>query len=288
MKPGSFDYLRAASLAEVFAGFDQHGDDAMILAGGQNVMAALNMRLNTPALLIDINQIPGLDQIEERGDVLRIGALCRHEQVRRSPVVQRVAPMLAAALEHVAHPAIRNRGTFGGSICNADAAAELPACALAQNAMFNLESAQGSRTVPASEFFLGYFETVLEQAEILTSVDIPLRGNGSVFFFDEITRRQGDYALAGLAALAVVGNGQLNDIRFAFFSCGDRPLLAPKTTDVIAKFFPKLPEEGQISEALIEDLSPLSDAVTSAEARLHLAKVLTLRAAQHLSEGVHA
>lgn len=278
MKPRAFDYLRAESLADVYAAFAAHGEDALILAGGQNVVPALNMRLSDPAILIDINRIPGLDGIEESNGVVRIGALCRHEAVRRSEAIARHVPLLSQALAHVAHPAIRNRGTFGGSLCNADPAAELPACALALGATMTIESADGARDVAASEFFTGFYETCLEPGEVLTAVTVPAIGEGEIHFFDEIARRQGDYALAGLAAVARRDGGRLASVSFAFHSCGDRALLAPALSALVEGSSPGSIADADLAAALAEDLDPPDDAVTSSETRRHLAGVLARRA----------
>ncbi len=256
----------------------------MILAGGQSVIPALNMRLNEPAVLVDINKVPGLGVIEEKGGVLRIGALCRHEQVRKSVDVSAHAPLLTKALAHVAHPAIRNRGTFGGSLCNADAAAELPACVLALGATLNVESAEGSRAIAAEDFFFGFFETALEEGEVLASIDLPVLGATGRHFFDEAARRRGDYALAGLAAAARVEGGRMIAPRFAFISCGDRPLLAGALGELVATRYPDAPAEDEIAEALARDLEPPEDAVTSSAARMRIATVLAARAIREFQQ----
>ena len=278
MKPRAFDYLRAESLADVFAAFAAHGEDALILAGGQNVVPALNMRLSDPAILVDINRIPGLDSIEERDGVVRIGALCRHEAVRRSEVITRRVPLLSQALAHVAHPAIRNRGTLGGSLCNADPAAELPACTLALGATMTIDSATGTREVVASDFFTGFYETCLEPGDVLTAVSVPAIRDGEIHFFDEIARRQGDYALAGLAAVARREAGRLASVSFAFHSCGDRALLAPALSALVGGSASGAIDGAAIDAALAGDLDPPDDAVTSSATRLHLAGVLARRA----------
>ena len=283
MKPRTFDYLRAKTLADVFAVFEAHGDEALILAGGQSVVPALNMRLSEPAILVDINRIPELDRIELQGGVVRIGALCRHETVRRSDVIAGHVPLLVQALAHVAHPAIRNRGTLGGSLCNADPAAELPACALALGATMVVESASGSRRIPASDFFIGFYETSLEPGEVLVAMEVPVAGNGEIHFFDEIARRQGDFALAGLAAVAKCDGGRLVSVRFAFHSCGDRSLLSPQLSAVVEGMLNGTVDGAAIDAALKGDLDPPDDAVTSSETRLHLAGVLVRRALAHIN-----
>lgn len=285
MKPRAFDYVRAESLADVFAAFATHGDDALILAGGQNVVPALNMRLSDPAILVDINRIPGLDRIEEVEGGIRIGAICRHESVRRSGLIARHAPLLTEALAHVAHPAIRNRGTFGGSLCNADPAAELPACALALGATMTVENASGKREVAARDFFVGFYETCLEPGDVLTAVTVPSIKDNEIQFFDEIARRRGDYALAGLAAVAIRNGDRLAAVRFGFHSCGDCVSAAPALSALVENSTTGSVDEAEIDAALARDLDPPSDAVTSSETRLHLAGVLARRALAHFHGG---
>lgn len=278
MKPRAFEYVRAESLDDVFAAFDAHGDEALILAGGQNVVPALNMRLSDAAVLVDINHVPGLDGIEKSDEIVRIGALCRHEIVRRSEIIGSHVPLLTQALAHVAHPAIRNRGTFGGSLCNADPAAELPACALVLSATMVVQNAAGTRKIAASDFFLGFYETCLEPGDVLTAVEMPAIAPDEMHFFDEIARRRGDYALAGLAAVARREGDRLASLRLAFHSCGDRALLAPSLSALAEGRAPGSMDDADIDLALAGDLDPPDDAVTSAETRLHLAGVLARRA----------
>lgn len=285
MKPRAFDYVRAESLADVFKAFDVHGDDAMVLAGGQNIVPALNMRLSEPAILIDINRISGLDRIEASDGVLHIGALCRHEAVRTSSEVSAHAPLLAAALAHVAHPAIRNRGTLGGSLCNADPAAELPACMLALGATMHIEGPDGKRDVQAEEFFAGFFETCLEPGEVLTGVSVPTIREGEINFFDEIARRRGDYALAGLAAVGRMGDGKLSGAKLAFLSCGETPVLATTLCARLEEVAAADLTDADIADALGADLDPPDDPVTSSATRLHLAGVLVRRALAAFAAG---
>lgn len=283
MKPKPFDYVRAESLRHALEALRDKGEDAFVLAGGQSLVPAMNMRMAAPAVVIDINGVAGLDGIEAKGATLRLGAMCRHEAVRRSALVARHAPLLAEALAHVAHPAIRNRGTLGGSLCHADPAAELPACALALEATIHVASLQGERNVAATDFFQGIFETCLAPGEIVTAVSVPVRDAGAAQFFDEVTRRRGDYALAGLAAVARPGAGGLAGARFAFLGCGETQCLAPQLSALVAQTASPAPEE--IDAALAQDLSPPDDPVTSARTRLHLAGVLARRALAHFNAG---
>ncbi len=199
MKPPRFDYLRPQTLAEAVELLDCHGGDAAILSGGQSLMPMLNLRVAQPAVLIDINAVPDLDRIGRAGDRLSIGGRARHNDVFRSADVADAAPLLTAALEHVAHEAIRNRGTLGGSLALADPAAELPACMVCLDAEIVAVSVKGERRIPAREFFQGLYTTALEPNEILARVDVPAAGSGWCFGFDEVARRRGDFAIAGVA-----------------------------------------------------------------------------------------
>jgi aerobic carbon-monoxide dehydrogenase medium subunit len=254
VKAAAFDYVRAASVAEACALLAQHGGDARLLAGGQSLLPAMNLRLASPALLIDIGRIEGLDGIEVRGDVLRIGALARHGAVLRDAMIARRVPLVTEALRHVAHPAIRSRGTIGGNLAHADPASELPACMVALDAVIEATSPRGVRRIAAEGFFAGLFQTALEPDEMLTAVEIPLPAGP--WFFQEITRRSGDYAIVGLAA---VGE------RLAFFSVGDRPVLRRAGSPL--------------------DLDPPDDLQATAAMRVHLAAVLRERAMRALEVG---
>lgn len=288
MKPRAFEYVRAASLQDVFAVLDSHGDEAKILAGGQSLVPALNMRLAAPGIVVDINAVTDLRGIALAGGGLRIGAMCRYAEVAASDLVARHAPLIARAIPFIAHPAIRNRGTFGGSLCNADPASELPACALALRAVFNLCSSAGERAVAAEDFFLGTYTTALEPNEVLVSVDLPLAPEGTVVFFDELARRRGDYAMAGLAASAVRRGGRLNDLRLAFFAVSDLPLLAAAAMAAAEGAALDALEGEAVCAALGNDVTPQEDLTTSSAAKLHLMKVLTRRALAAFAAGGEA
>ncbi|WP_193371168.1 FAD binding domain-containing protein [Pelagibius marinus] len=278
MKPRAFEYVRAASLQDVFAVLDSHGDEAKVLAGGQSLVPALNLRLAAPEVVVDVNAVEDLHGIALAGDSLRIGAMSRYSEVAASELVARHAPLIARAIPFIAHPAIRNRGTFGGSLCNADPASELPACALALQAVFNLSSSAGARAVAAEDFFVGTYATALEPNEVLVSVDIPLAGDGAVTFFDEVVRRRGDYAMAGLAACAGWSGGILSNLRLAFFAVSDMPYLAKGVmAQAEGKAADSLDPE-TVCAALDTDFAPQEDLTTSGAAKLHLMKVLTRRA----------
>jgi aerobic carbon-monoxide dehydrogenase medium subunit len=254
-------------------------DDARLLAGGQSLIATLNMRLSHPALLVDINGIDGIDGITLKGSQLEIGALTRHAQAERSAEVARHAPLIALAMPHIGHPAIRNRGTVGGSIAFADPAAELPACLVALDGEVDLAGPQGRRTVKADDFFKGLFETALTPREVLTSIRVPAAGANTRVGFAEFARRHGDYAMAGLAACARADGKRLGDVRLAYFGVGTKPVRARQAEAALSG--------GDIEAAvgaLGNDLDPPDDVQASGAVERHLAGVLLRRVAKQLME----
>jgi aerobic carbon-monoxide dehydrogenase medium subunit len=196
LKPAPFAYAKARSLAHAIELLAH--DDARLLAGGQSLIATLNMRLSHPALLVDINGIGGLDGITASNGHIEIGALVRYAQAERSAELARRAPLIALALPHVGHPAIRNRGTVGGSLAFADPAAELPACLLALGGEVDVTGPQGARTIGADDFFKGLFETALAPRDVLTAIRLPVASADTRVGFAEFARRHGDYAMVGL------------------------------------------------------------------------------------------
>lgn len=282
MKPAPFAYHRPATLEETFDLLDRYGPEGRILAGGQTLVPTLNMRLATPAAVIDINRLPGLDEIRVGPEGLVIGALARLDALERSPLVARHAPLIAQALPHVAHLAIRTRGTFGGSIALGDPAAELPACVLALEASMRVASRHGSREIPAAEFFRGIYTTSLGPGEVLTAVVVPPLGAAWRSAFDELSRRQGDYALVAVAAHARVADGTLAEARLALAGVGPKPVRATRAEQALAGH--------RLDERLLQDvaglvaaeLDPPSDVHASAALRRHLAGVLTRRVVSRL------
>lgn len=262
MKPAPFDYLRPGSLADAVAALA--GDpDAKVLAGGQSLVPLLSMRLASPTLLVDINGVPGLDDISvvEEGAV-RIGALVRHAAVLASAEVARVQPLVPMALAHVAHPTIRNRGTTVGSIVHADAAAEMPAVLTLLGGSVEVEGTGGRRSIPAAELYVGPLETSLRHDEVAVSATFPALPAGAGVAFDEIARRHGDYALVGAAAV-VAGDS----VRTAYLSVGEVPTVVDLTG---------VPDDG-LGDAALEHLDPLGDIHASADYRAQLVRVLTRR-----------
>lgn len=284
MKPNSFDYVRAHSLDEVLTVLNEHGDDARILAGGQSLVPAMNMRFAAPEILVDVSDVADLQGIHVMDGLLRIGAMSRHVDVLTSPMVAEHAPLIASAMPNIAHATIRNRGTFGGSLCNADPASELPACALALGATFNIQSAAGKRTVPAVDFFQGTYTTCLADEEILVSVDVPVTTPGARSFFDEVARRQGDYAMAGLAAHAVIQDMHLAGVKLVFFAVGDVAMSAPSAEHLLYGAPIANIDFEAVCDAIGEDIAPFDDLTTSGAAKLTMMKVLTRRALEAFAQ----
>jgi carbon-monoxide dehydrogenase medium subunit len=276
MKASAFSYARATSVTNALELLAAHGDGAKVLSGGQSLMPAMNLRLISPELIIDIGELAELRGIEVRGDILRVGALTRHVDLQRSPDVARNAPLLTQAIAHVAHPAIRNRGTIGGSLAHADPASELPACMLALNATIVVSGVAGERRIAAGNFFKGIYETDLSPQELLIAVELPVAQKNSVHFFDEFTRRHGDYAIAGLAAQALVEGDVFADLRLVFFAVGDRPILAGAASRLV-KIAITQAALSDASLALDAELAPPDDQQASATMRRHLANVLMTR-----------
>lgn len=276
MKAAAFAYARAKSVDDALQLLAAHGDRAKVLSGGQSLMPAMNLRLISPELIVDIGGITELRGIVVQGDILRIGALTRHAELQRSLEIAAHAPLLAEAIAHVAHPAIRNRGTLGGSLAHADPAAELPACMLALDATIVVLGTDGERRIAAVEFFQGIFQTALSAEDLLVAVEMPIAQKGRVYFFHEFARRHGDYAIAGLAAHAEVQDGVFRNFRPAFFAVGDRPLLAESASKLVnAVVTPKLLSD--VSGTLGDELDPHDDQQASAAMRRHLARVLFTR-----------
>jgi carbon-monoxide dehydrogenase medium subunit len=276
MKASAFAYARATSVVNALELLEAHGDRAKVLSGGQSLMPAMNLRLISPELIVDIGEIAELRGISVSRDIVKIGALTRHADLLKSPEIVAHAPLLTEAIAHVAHPAIRNRGTIGGSLAHADPASELPACMVALNATIIARGQRGERRIAAEAFFTGIYETVLSARELVVGVELPVARRNAGHFFHEFARRHGDYAIAGLAAQALVDGGVFRDLRMAFFAVGDRPVLAKAaarllnvtmTTAVLA----------DASAALADELDPHEDQQASAAMRRHLAKVLLAR-----------
>lgn len=275
MKPAPFAYLKAHSVEHVFDCMDAHGDALRLLAGGQSLLATLALRLSEPALLLDLNGIAALRFIEVRGDVLAIGALTRYCDLEVEPLVARHAPLLAQALPHIAHPAIRNRGTVGGSLAFADPAAELPAVMVALDATLVVAGRDGERRVAADDFFLGLYTTALAPGELLVRVEIPVARPDEACRLQEFARRHGDYAIVGLAAHARRAGSGFASVRLVYFGCGERPLRASGAEALALDG--RVPTQAALREAMESDLDPQADLQAAPDTRRHLAAVLAHR-----------
>ena len=279
MKPAAFEYHRPASVDEALALLAAHGYDARLLAGGQSLVPAMNFRLAQPAVLVDLNRIAGLSYIAERGGGLRIGAMTRQRAAERSPLVASHAPLLAETLPFVAHAQIRNRGTIGGTIAHADPAAEIPAVMVALGARFHIVGPNGGRSVDAGGFFTGLFATVLEPEEMLLEVEIPPPAPGVGCAFQEISRRHGDYALAGCAAAVEVGvDGRCRSARIALLSVGEGPVLAAEAAAALEGEAPTEDAIRAAAEAASQrDVDPPGDIHATPAYRRQLVDVLVRR-----------
>jgi carbon-monoxide dehydrogenase medium subunit len=278
MKAPAFDYIKASSLGEVFALLDEYGDEARLLAGGQTLLATLNMRLSEPSLLIDINAIEELKGISVQGDALRIGALATHSAIEASALVARHVPLLAMAAPHIAHRAIRNLGTWGGSIAYADPAAEWPTCLAALDGVVIARSATGERRIAAQDFFLDLYTTALADGEIVVACELPLCGPADAFRFTELARRHGDYAIVGLALAARHGEMGLQRVRLAFLGIGTTPIRGRRAEAALEGRTLTAASIEAAVDALKNELNPLSDLTNSEATKRHLACVLARRA----------
>lgn len=285
MKPASFEYLAPTSLDEVLELLEKHGDEAKILAGGQSLVATMNFRLAQPALLVDINNVPALSYIRESDERVEIGALTRQREVERSEIVARRCPLLHQTMPFIAHPQIRNRGTFGGSLAHADPASELPAVALVLETQMVISRQGSERTVAAEDFFTGLFETVLEPHEMLTEVRIPDQPERTGTAFVEMSRRSGDFALVGVAVLVRLdASGTIERCRIGLHSVADRAILARKAmSSLIGEKPDRVTIERAAEVAAREDIDPTGDLHASADYRRHLTRVLVRRALEQAS-----
>jgi carbon-monoxide dehydrogenase medium subunit len=277
MKSPPFEYVKVHQVEEALALLQTHRDDARILAGGQTLLATLNMRLSEPALLIDIAGIDALRGIERVGDWLRIGAMTTHSEIESSALVAEHAPLLTAAVPHIAHRAIRNSGTWGGSIAYGDPAAEWPCCLVAMEGVITVQGPAGQRRIAATDFFLDLYTTDLQPDEIVVSADVPIASTGEWFAFDELARRHGDYAVAGVAVAARFDGLVAQRVRLGFLGMGLIPLRAPRTEALLSG---KVLDETTIEIALLSlkgELDPLPDLTHSSQTKNHLATVLTRR-----------
>ena len=280
MKAPDFSYYEAKSIDEAIK-FKSEDDESVFLAGGQSLIPALNMRLSTPSCLIDISKLSNLSDIKFENNSVYIGALATHSDVINNNIIKEKLPVLINILKMVAHPAIRNKGTHGGSIAYGDPAAELPAFAVAMNAEIILSGLKGKRIVAANDFYLGLFETDISSDEILVGIKYPCLKRNQYVLFDEVCRRHGDYAMAGLIARVELENNNIKELKLVFFATGDRPDIAHKTAKIIIN-------EGYdyllTKKSLNSELEFAGDLNSSPEMKLHLATILINKALKKLEK----
>jgi carbon-monoxide dehydrogenase medium subunit len=280
MKPAPFEYYVPDSIEQALELLREHGDQAKLLAGGQSLVPAMNFRVVQPSVLIDLNRVKEMDYVREDGECMRVGAMTRERTLEFAPSIQQRLPLLAEAMPHVAHPQIRNRGTLGGSLANADPAAELPVIMLASGARLQVRGQGGDRWVDAQNFFSGMFTTDIAADEILVEIELPFSPARTGWAFMEVAPRAGDYAMMGVATLLTLGqDGKCEHARLVYLNAGDGPIVAKGSSDML--------EGESVSDELIEsaaafasenEITPFGNIHASADFQRHLANVLTKKA----------
>ena len=278
MIPASFDYVRPASLDEAVSALADGGDDAKIIAGGQSLMPLLRLRLAYPELLVDIGAIDELTGITDVGDALLIGARTTHYQVVHDPLVREHCGLLAQATATVADPAVRHRGTLGGSLAHGDPAGDLPAVVLALDGMLVVRGPGGQREVAAGDFFVDYLTTALEPGEILTGVRVPKLGQGWGYRYEKFHRTAQAWATVGVAALARRANGQVAEARIGLTNMGAVPVRATAAESAVAGADASAAAIAAAAAVADEGTQPPADLHGAPDYRRHLARVLTGRA----------
>ncbi len=277
MKSALFDYVKPKTLTQAISLLQERGDDARILAGGQTLIATLNMRLSDPALIIDITGLDTLKGIRLQGEYIRIGSLATHTEIEYDDLIKKHVPLLTTAAPYIAHRAIRNRGTWGGSIAYADPAAEWPTCLLALNGVVIVQGPEGERRISADDFFIGLYMTALEPDEIIVACEIPIANKTHWFAFEELARRHGDYAIVGMSAVGDQIGHSLNNLRIVLLGVDTTPIRAFKTEHML--------EGKALDDSLIEvavqclrdEIDPLPDLTNTPDTKRHLATVLLKR-----------
>jgi carbon-monoxide dehydrogenase medium subunit len=278
MKARNFRYIKPVSLGHAYRILEAGGGEAVPIAGGQSLLAGLNMRLSSPKLLVDISALEELALSSHREDEIRLGALTRHCELLRSEPIRKRLPLLWQAASHVGHVAIRNRGTLAGSLAYADPAAELPACCVALDARLVLGSLAGEREVRAEDFYKGLFETDLRPGELILAVKFSVPEAHTRVAFAELARRRGDFALVGLATVARLERDRIESARLVYLGCVDRPKLARSVSAAIVGLRLPVSDAGSFQAAIERDLAPDDVPGLRASTRLRMAAVLTRRA----------
>ena len=278
MRSAAFDYFAPNTLDEAIAQLAEHGPDARILAGGQSLIPAMNLRLAQPPAVIDLANVPGLADIEQSGDVVKIGARTTHAEIATSPVLQEALPMLPFMARYIGHAAIRHRGTFGGSLANADPASEWPCALLALDGRVEAISPRGERTIPSHDFFRSYFTTALEPDEILTRVVLPVHGTGHNWSFQEVARQSGAFGLVLVLACGTLSSdGTVADLRIAVGGCGECPLLPTDGWSGLIGSRPSIASVEKTAKRIAAELDPMGDSSASGEDRRQIAATLVCR-----------
>jgi aerobic carbon-monoxide dehydrogenase medium subunit len=278
--PPEFDYLRPHSVDEAVTELGRAGEDAKVLAGGQSLLPLLRLRLAYPTALIDLNGVGELRGVRRDGDELVIGSMTTHHEVLHDPLVAELCPVLAQATGTVADPAVRHRGTFGGALAHADPAGDLPAVALALDAQFVIEGADGRRVVPASQFFSDYLETAVAPGEVLVEVRVPVLGPGWGSAYEKFNRVAQAWAIVGVAALVRTEGDSITESRIGLTNMGPTPLRARGTEQALAGVSTRNGGIGQAADLAADDTEPSGDLSAQPDYRRHLARVLTRRAVQ--------
>jgi aerobic carbon-monoxide dehydrogenase medium subunit len=285
MKSPNFGYLRARSLHHACEVLGERDGEAVAIAGGQSLLAGLNMRLSSPRLLVDIGDLPELSISHFGAAEIRLGALTRHVEVLESEALRQSLPLLPRAVSHVAHAAIRNRGTLGGSLAYADPAAELPACAVVLDATIVIASIAGEREIKATDFFTGLMETALRPGELIVAVRFPVPAPPQTrFAFGEFSRRRGDFAVAGIAASAQIERDRISEARVVYFGCVERAKIAAQVSASLRGLPLPLTDIDEILRAVEHDLDPDDIPGWRASTQLELSKVITRRALGELEQ----
>jgi carbon-monoxide dehydrogenase medium subunit len=278
MKPRPFEYVAAADIDHAIAALVENGGEAKVLAGGQSLVPLMNFRLLAPAVLVDINGVAGLAGVRERPDGIAVGALTRHRALEASDVVRRVLPVVHEAMRHVAHLAVRNRGTIGGSLAHADPAAELPAICVLLDARLTAQGPKGPRVIEARDLFVAPLTTSLAEDEILTEIVFPFLPAATGWGFAEFSRRHGDFAVAGAAATITVSSGVVSRARLALMGVDRTPVRAPAAEAMLIHRKLDRAAAEAAAAAVRDAVHPMTDLHASADFRRHLAGVLSRRA----------
>jgi aerobic carbon-monoxide dehydrogenase medium subunit len=277
MKAPDFDYVRPTTLEAALALLQRHDGDALPLAGGQSLMPMMNYRVVAPELLIDLGGIEALKGVAIQANIVRIGAMTTYRTLSDLPGLSQILPLFAMALPHIAHDAIRNRGTIGGSLALADPAAEMPALMLALEAQICVQSIAGERKIDAADFFLGFYETALEQGELITAVEVPVAQPGNWFGFHELTQRHGDYAMAGVA-IAAKSRAPLSSPRVAFFGVSGCAIRVGALEAALEGFS----DGDTLPLAHLDEIEFEADLKASADMKKHLCGVALKRALKEI------